>query len=932
MHLRNRVSNFTVLSDLFACHSPWVQLDSGLGHGGYGTVLSCTAFSAGSQQKAALKFEVRPWSDNSCLEHEARVYQTLSGSGRKENPENPLPSLVRALKNGMTHSFMKIPIEGHDIVRILCIELVDLEPQAILKRAHTVFKAESRIEASFREITLKLLHASLYIFQNGVTHLDLKLEHLAYRRFTRELLILDWGLAELKGKTYQNVDEMEKVSKRARISIDPSFGLPYGESVLPRFSCDRPGTAGSRPPFGLDGTFVGSCLVYIWQLAVILLGLFLPMPYRETEAKRYELALFDAVRKENLELFMIFALGGDSCPNASCRQCLELVHNLFQDARSKTDPVKAITRALLSNFSLYYTAETVELENQLSNEGVLVDGWLYDDGRIQRPLVLVKIPKFGLVSIILLDSQEGEMATSYCGRVVDGPGKHLSSVCFCLHALPLGCGKVLNGQPCDLLPLMHMINLRAVGSLIMSSRRDPKRDTHGNIGLPDRLKANALKASAMQGADVRLMDMVYRRNSKYGQLQSWSYDWAHAFGHIYLPSDMVKEYMRPEGLIDDLDLLDEKTLEIVMKHRLKLLREGQWRDADWNQCTCDRRSLECSSTCTFLQRFDKIKTYTPELRPAVGKVWVPPQAADTQVMAKLTVSANQLDSEPECPIPLIAGFGACLVSGVSEKIPDLFAEAERYAKSNCNAICNRSIFIYPPKQSGLADVGRGEKRLGYLKEDSAIGRCLLKILALIRPGYKPLKATRTKCTTVTQLELIWQFHPPPRFNGQVQVMHVDATVRGLPGGGAHDDGFLPRNVQAVLDGRGPLSIFVPFDDDYYVIVWLTGHKLAIECMKHFSRHYIRAKQVYFQEYPDTTDEQFEAVWCGGTVQYLRELCPDVQLKPVCIPVRKGDVLAISSFLPHSGPAVPGIRGFILAGPEVLYYCFDLLIYWQTVLN
>ena len=54
------------------------------------------------------------------------------------------------------------------------------------------------------------------------------------------------------------------------------------------------------------------------------------------------------------------------------------------------------------------------------------------------------------------------------------------------------------------------------------------------------------------------------------------------------------------------------------------------------------------------------------------------------------------------------------------------------------------------------------------------------------------------------------------------------------------------------------------------------------------------------------------------------------------PMRKGDVLAISSFLPHSGPSVPdsrelpGIRGFILAGIYVLYeitmnlyHCFDV---------
>jgi len=80
-----------------------------------------------------------------------------------------------------------------------------------------------------------------------------------------------------------------------------------------------------------------------------------------------------------------------------------------------------------------------------------------------------------------------------------------------------------------------------------------------------------------------------------------------------------------------------------------------------------------------------------------------------------------------------------------------------------------------------------------------------------------------------------------------------------------------------------------------------------------------------EENPNSTIEQFQAVWCGGTVQFLSKLCPDAQLKPVRIPVRKGDVLAMSSFLPHSGPSVPGLRGFILAGPEVLNYCFDPMI-------
>jgi len=931
MHLCRMVSNPEELSDLLARHCPWVNLESGLGHGGFGTVLSCTAVHHDGNQKAALKFEVRSSNDHSCLEQEALVYQTFRGSVRtKQNPENPIPSLVRAFNNNMAYSYMKIPMNGNDIVRILCIECVDLEPQEILKKAHIVFKAESRIEASFREISLKLLHASLFIFQNGVAHLDFKLQHLAFRRCTRELRILDWGLAELKGRKYQNLEEMPTIPKRFKTQREPSFGFPPGvPGLLPRFAKDHPGTAGSRPLFGLDGTFDTCCRIFIWQMAVILLGLFLPMPNRKKDAEKYETDLYNAVKTKTLESFMSYALGGDSCPNASCRQCLELVYNLFQDALSKQDPVKTISRALLSEFCLVYVAETVELERQLSDEGVLVEGCFHADGRIQRPLVLVRTPKFGLMTIILLDSKVGEIANSYCGRVMESPaGNLLSSLSFCVHGVPLGGGKVLNGEPCDLLPLMQMIELRAVGSMVLSSRRNPQTNTPGNIHLPDRLRHTALKTTTNHGADVSLLDMVYRRNSKYGQPQSWSYDWANCSGDIYLPKDMIEENMRMDGLIDDLDILDERTLEIVMKHRLALLDGGKWSDADWNQCTCDRRSLECSRKCKFLQSFADISPFSPELKPAEGMVWVPPKAADPKLIRRLTVPANRVISEPESPVPIIAGFGACLVSGVSEMFPDKFANAVRHAKDNCSSICKFSVFIYPPKNVGnkvVVDVGRGEKRLGYLKENCPIGSYLLQILNLIRPGYKPLEANRAKLKKVKQLELIWQIPSPPRLNGQIQVQHVDATVRGMPGGGKEDGGFLPRNVQVVVDGRGPLSIFVPFDEDYYVIVWLTGHKLAIECMKHFSRHFVRAKEQYFKQYPESSLDQFQAVWCGGTVRYLRELCPDAQLKPVRIPVRKGDVLAMSSFLPHSGPSVPGLRGFILAGPEVLNYCFDPMI-------
>ena len=913
-------SDHTSFSKRFAKLNHHIELDRGLGHGGFGTVLSCKV----SEERAALKFEVGNSNQPSCLEHEAIVYHLYSGNAML-NPECPFPQLIRAF-HSKKHCFMTISLGGIEEVRILCIQHVDLEPQNILQRARTVFHEEYRIEASFRYIVLKLLYASLYLVQHGVIHLDFKVSHLAFRSLTSDLVFVDWGMAVIKDRKYKNKDDMRNVSKRAKC-CDVSYGLTGlgPQAVLPRFALDRPGTRGSRPPRNLGCTFDGSCRAFIWQLAVVIFELFRAVPFGRDAAEQYEKQLYEAVERNGFDAFMVFALDGKKCPNDTVRHLLEFVHDLFQDSLSEKRPVDIITHGLMSEFALAYISEEIELEKILSHEGYVCDGFIHPNGRIQRPLVLVKVDGLGLMAFQLFDSLDGDPASPYAGRLVDAPSPNiLSRANFCMHGLSLGNGKILDGQPRDDIPLRAIIRLKMIGSLFISSRIDPATSLHGNVGLPDRLNPNALKQVNVEGVVVHSIDMKYRRNSRFGQACSWDYKWGNGGGSVAMSRGKVVACMRPKGRIDWF-LTNKKIRNIITKRRLEVLSQGKYSDADWGQCKCDNGLLVRHQCCRFLSSdLKSITPITPVQSPGRGMVWTSPEVAEPGVIGEMTVPANPFNAVRFSE--LIAGPGSCIVSGVKEMFPDKFAEGETFARQNASTLCTNSVFIYPANKNGSPNVGRGDKKLGYLPEDCATAQLLLLILALIRPGYKPLRATRNRGNPVPQLELILQLPPPSDRVGEVQVYHVDAAVSGLPGLEDEDSGLLRINLEAVIDDRGPLSLFVPFDDDYYVIVYLTGHILAIECMKHFCRHYNLANRTFFEENPGSSKEEFQAVWCGGTVQFIKELYPDVQLEPVRIPVRKGDVLAIPSYIPHCGPPIPGMRGFVLAGPEVfsdsqgVYWC------------
>ena len=150
----------------------------------------------------------------------------------------------------------------------------------------------------------------------------------------------------------------------------------------------------------------------------------------------------------------------------------------------------------------------------------------------------------------------------------------------------------------------------------------------------------------------------------------------------------------------------------------------------------------------------------------------------------------------------------------------------------------------------------------------------------------------------------------------MQCVHVDAAVRD-PQQVTDCMAILRTNLQYMLDPKGPLSLFFPFEREYRLVMFPTAHKPAIECLKNFARHYEAARAAFFEAHkPRPPVSEWKAAWCGCNVRLLRKLFPGQNFDPVCVSVDVGGMLAVSGFLPHCGLPVDGIRGFIAATYEV----------------
>ena len=642
--------------------------------------------------------------------------------------------------------------------------------------------------------------------------------------------------------------------------------------------------------------------------------------------------MFEVIRNGKFEDFLKFALEGrgDVEVKHSCRRLLELAYMLFQstpfDESPRESPEKALIAALFSEFALCSIYEEKEIERRLRNEGIVIEGKKALNGKIQRPVLLI-LDRFGLMVLSIFKCNIGDLAGEYCGRIIFLAGGTYSSESFSLHAVTVSPGMILNGAPCKALPLRTLMR-GGVASLFLSSRRHPEISAPGNVALVDRLRATR-SSLEIDGLALESIPMSFREDVEECTLLTWDYNWAKAQHGFCMSEAQIRKAMESNSS-DDMAEIESRWRLKVMEHKAKLVDQLIFTDATraianstdvassctlLGDCLCDSCTINSvlSVDCRCFSQF------SPSIRPLKACVWkVPPTISDCE-RNKLTFVADEPGSSAKFWAAQ-AEFGAAVVRGFDKIFSGELEAAVSEAEAVANEHCVGDVFILPGESPFRTNPGKKRKKLGYIGSFlNAPATYICKCMEYFLPEHEVAIGTRIRDanskSSERQCELIQEIPPPENEEGEVQAIHVDCPILN-PNLVTGCMDFLRTNLQLIIDSKGPLSLFFPLTSGYSLVVFLTAHKPAIECMKNFARHYEPARRSFKAQNPAASDEQWLAAWCGCTLRYLRKRFPGKNFEPVCIPVEVGEMLAISSFLPHCGVPVEGIRGFIAATYKV----------------
>ena len=931
---------FQRLSNVLANHSDFQFIES-LGSGTFGFVfMGKLANGNGANDLVAAKLEVLDRSDLvPTLDREAQVY---SAFGAKNRDDIPLPKIFHAFcfpagKNA--NFFASVPLGPDHTVKLMCIEFLNVDKtRTIWKEAKDKLADDLEVTASLRYLILDTLYALLYMVQKGIAHRDFKLpHHIGYRHENEQLVVFDFGMAEVDGFCY-GTSVSRPPTKINTNGISLGFVAASTTRIEPRFGRDRPGTRGYTAPFAAHTMDLGHFTDF-WSAAASIVQLVRKYPSDKAECTEYQRRLVDVVKENNFEEFLTFALEGKDLGKMkeSCRRLLELAYMMFRstpfDGREKPPPKKALINFLFSEFALCSIYEEQQTELILRGEGIVIEGKKNPRGKHQRPVLLI-LDTFGLMVLTIFICKVGDPAGEYCGRIriLSSTGDFLSRASFSMHSVTVEPGKSLDGAPGKDLPLKTLIKA-GVGSLFMSSRRDPNVSTPGNVSLVPRLHTR--KTLQIDGIPLESLPMTFREDVNECTVIDWDYPWHHAQSGLGMSSEQVSKAMASNSPAD-IAAIEERWRPRVTELRARML-DGEFSDATkgiasstdgddtsalcglLGDCLCDPDSINPARSvdCRCYSSFD------PDSVPRKGNVWVEPPMISYAELSELTVVA---DAEDFSTMNFSARFstaedarGAALVQGLDRIFPEDWAAALSEAGSVADDHCIHDVFIYQGKKPYELNAGKKRKKLGYIgRFVNEPATYMRKCMDLILPNYKvaigePIRPPYDEKTE--QCELIRETPPPEDELGEMQAVHTDVSVSN-PGNFSRCMDILRKNLQLVLDSKGPVSLFFPFTSGYRLVVYLTAHKPAIECLKNFARHYKPAHDAFKILYPGASGADWKAAWCGCTVRRLRKLFPGQSFDPVCIPVELGEVLAISSFLPHCGVPVEGIRGFIAATYEV----------------
>ena len=933
---------FQRLSNVLANHSDFQFIES-LGSGTFGFVfMGKLANGNGANDLVAAKLEVLDRSDLvPTLDREAQVYYAF---GAKNRDDIPLPKIFHAFcfpagKNA--NFFASVPLGPDHTVKLMCIEFLNVDKtRTIWKEAKDKLADDLEVTASLRYLILDTLYALLYMVQKGIAHRDFKLpHHIGYRHENEQLVVFDFGMAEVDGFCY-GTSVSRPPTKVNTNGISLGFVAASKTRIEPRFGRDRPGTRGYTAPFEAHTLDLGHFTDF-WSAAASIVQLVRKYPSDKAECTEYQRRLVDVVKENNFEEFLTFALEGKDLGKMkeSCRRLLELAYMMFRstpfDGREKPPPKKALINFLFSEFALCSIYEEQETESILRAKGIVIDGKTTQRGKHQRPVLLI-LDTFGLMVLTIFKCKVGDQAGEYCGRLrILSSTDFLSRASFSMHSVTVEPGKSLDGAPGKDLPLRILIEAAGVGSLFMSSRPDPAVSTPGNVSLVPRHTGRTLQS--IDGIPLESLPMTFREDVNACTLINWDYQWNHAQSGLGMSPEQVRKAMASNSRAD-IAAIEDRWRQIVMEHRANILKGGEFCDATegiacctdgddiaalcglLGDCFCDPESIDPARSvdCRCYSSFD------PDSVPRKGNVWVEPPMIRDAELSKLTVVA---DAEDFSTTNFSARFstaedarGAALVQGLDQMFPDDWAAAKSAAGSVADVHCVHDVFIYQGKKPFDHNPGKKRKKLGYIggfvNEPATYMRmCMKHILPKYKVAIGEPKSGPPDQPKPEQCELIKEIPPPEDERGEMQTVHGDVSVLN-PLIFPRCMDILRANLQPALDSKGPVSLFFPFTSEYRLVVYLIAHKPAIECLKNFARHYEPMYCAFKKMHPTASVADWKAAWCGFTVRRLRKLFPGQSFDPVCIPVELGEVLAISSFLPHCGVPVEGIRGFIAATYEV----------------
>jgi hypothetical protein len=578
------------------------------------------------------------------------------------------------------------------------------------------------------------------------------------------------------------------------------------------------------------------------------------------------------------------------------------------------------------------------LEKKLCEEGIVIDGKICPNGKIQRPVLVIKHGTLGLLVLTIFGSKADDPACDYFGRKRGiSSGGDYSDASFSLHAITTVPGLIVDGTPSKKLPLSVIIK-GGVGSLVMSSRSYPYTSTPGSLYLPERLCGPKTfhKVEGFEDQVFESIQMYFRKDFEGGKIPMWDYDWATAQDGLGLSAEQIEEGMRANSA-SAIAEIEEQWRDRVSAHKAVLLEKypmySDAADDPGTQDTCStpegdgprgRCTLvgDCCCPSDSVNRArgvdvqDFFSCVQSSIRPTKSHVWKEPSMICADELKKISFVATDDQLQTRFVIAL-SEQGFAIVNELQEKFPSEFLKAIEHAPATAALHCKHPVFIYPAKYGNALDAGRKRKLLGYIGGFENTLEVFMRLcMEHVAPGYRIATGQDVKGNVVQQCELIREIPPPENEQGEVQCVHVDAAVRD-PQQDKDCMAILRTNFQYILDSKGPLSLFFPFEREYRLVVFPTAHKPAIECLKNFARHYEAARAAFFKAHkPKPPVSEWKAAWCGCNVRLLHKLFPGQNFDPVCVSVDVGGMLAVSGFLPHCGLPVDGIRGFIAATYEV----------------